>query len=72
MGNSAKNVDFATKIEGFDYLRKEKYIKNTIDRSRILFIRFAIMENAAFCLIRKRAPLCSIGMSPLCLWPTRP
>lgn len=25
MGNSAKNVDFVTKIEDFDYFGKEKY-----------------------------------------------
>jgi len=34
MGNSSKNVDFVTKIEGFDYLRKEKYIKTGIDRTQ--------------------------------------
>ena len=71
MGKSFKNVDFATKIDDLIICFNKKNIKNTIDRSRIC-IRFAIIENAAFRLIRKRATPDSIGMCPLCLRPTRP
>jgi len=70
MGNSFKNVDFATKIDDLIICFNKKNIKNTIDRSRIC-IRFAIIENVA-ALLRKRAPLVSFGMCPLCLRPTRP